>query len=561
MEKTYKYLLSICCIFFFVSCNKVLDKEDLTSISESIVFENETLAEANLNYLYLSIPGWDTSYKAWSNCTDESCGNTAWTTLTITPDTPYWYWPYTNIRDINTYLQKLEASASISAASKKRFSAEARFLRAYLYFEMWKLYGGVPILTIPQTMNDDLAVARNSTLETFQFISDELDYSITNLSETDNTATTSFGRITKASALALQGRLYLFRASKMFNPNGTASHWQNAYAKNKTALEYLDAHGFAMVKTYSSIFLESNELNSEVVLSRRYAYGYSTHNLDACIRPLQWSQNCTGGCHPIQYAVDKFPTKSGKVLSYSDYTSVMDSYKERDDRFYATIVYNGTSYFDDPMQIYSNSGKNYRYGVETYGSLTGYFSKKGIVTSQTITEAQASGRDYIDIRYTEVMMNLAEAAIELGGSAYLSEALTILKKVRARAGINQTSTDTNMAGKEYGFASDMNQDQMREAYRNERFVEFMFEQKRFWDMRRWKIYDKIMVGQGLRNALELTRNDDGTYSQRFIELDVTPMLNSEKMYFLPMSTSEMNNNSRLTQQKDWGGTFDPIAGM
>ncbi len=559
MKKTYKILFLTSSIFFFLSCNKVLDKEDLTSISESTVFGSESLAEANLNYFYLSIPGWDTSYKAWSDCTDEASGSTMWTNGTLTADNPYWYWPYTAIRNINTFLQKLEASTAVGDESKTRFYAEARFIRAYLYFEMWKLYGGVPVLTEPQSLSDDLEVARNSTLETFQFISDELDYAIDNLSETDNTGTSDFGRVTKAAALALQGRLYLFRASKMFNPNGTERLWQEAYDRNKTALAYLDSHGYGMVDDFSSIFLESNELNSEVVFSRRYAYGYSTHNLDACIRPLQWSQNCTGGCHPIQYAVDKFPTKSGKVLTYPDYSSVMNSYENRDDRFYATIVYNGASYFDDPMEIYSNSGKNYRYGVETYGSRTGYFSRKGIVTSQTITEAQSSGRDYLDIRYTEVMMNLAEAAIEIGTSDKLSEALGILKKVRARAGIDQTNAE--MPGKEYGFSSDMTQGEMREAYRNERFVEFMYEQKRFWDMRRWKIFDQVMVGQGLRYALNLTKKDDGSYSQEFIELDVTSMINSEKMYFLPMSTSEMNNNSRLEQQKDWGGTFDPLEGM
>ena len=53
-----------------------------------------------------------------------------------------------------------------------------------------------------------------------------------------------------------------------------------------------------------------------------------------------------------------------------------------------------------------------------------------------------------------------------------------------------------MKGKVYGLNPNMNQTEMREAVREERFIELLFEQKRLWDMRRWMIYDKLMNGQG-----------------------------------------------------------------
>lgn len=130
--------------------------------------------------------------------------------------------------------------------------------------------------------------------------------------------------------------------------------------------------------------------------------------------------------------------------------------------------------------------------------------QKGINQSLSIDECQKSGTDYIDIRLGEVMLNYAEAAVEVGK---LDEAFDMLKQIRKRAGIKETSSNPDMKGMLYGLNPKMSQEEMREAVHEERFIELLFEQKRLWDMRRWMIYDKLMTGQEKRHALVMTKKE------------------------------------------------------
>ena len=147
----------------FSSCTSVLDKEDLSSISEDKVWVDKTLTTAFLNALYVSIPSWDT---AAADATDEATGGGNWTQGTTTPDNmsdtkdsaPTWYWPYSDIRNCNIFIQNAQNPevCTIDRELADRLTYEARFIRAYLYFEMVKRYGGVPLITIPQEMTDNL---------------------------------------------------------------------------------------------------------------------------------------------------------------------------------------------------------------------------------------------------------------------------------------------------------------------------------------------------------------------------------------------------------------------
>ena len=107
---------------------------------------------------------------------------------------------------------------------------------------------------------------------------------------------------------------------------------------------------------------------------------------------------------------------------------------------------------------------------------TGYYSRKAIDESLSVTDCQKSGTDYIDIRLAEVMLNYAEAAVGVGKT---NEAFDMLKQIRKRAGINETSSNPEMKGRVYGLNPNMNQTEMREAVREERFIELLFEQKTF----------------------------------------------------------------------------------
>lgn len=554
------------------SCSSILDKEDLSSISEEQVWEDETLTTAFLNALYISIPSWD---PALADASDEATGGGGWTNGTTTPDdmskagdnkpswdsAPTWYWPYKDIRNCNTFIQNAQNTdlCTIDRELADRLTAEARFIRAYIYFEMVKRYGGVPLITVPQALTDDLYVKRASTKDCFDFIISELKACAESLPASysgDN-----LGRATKGAAKGLLGRVLLFRASPQFNPNKNSEHWQTAYDYNKETLNYLIGQGHALYSDYGKLFLE--EMNQEVIFSIRYENPTRTHTRDAKVRPITFSMNNSGGDHPTQEVIDRFPTVDGKTYTYADWekegsNDIFTLWKNRDKRFYATVVYQGVTYFNTVMELNENAQNDYAYG-KNVGSKTGYYSKKGIDESISISDCQKSGTDYIDIRLAEVMLNYAEAAVEVGK---LSEAFDVLKQIRERAGINETSSDPELKGMLYGLNPNMNQDEMREAVREERFIELLFEQKRMWDLRRWMIYDKLMVGQDKRHALVMNKQADGSYTTYLFDRDNTPMIANANMYFLPMKRSEMSNNPNLEQTKGWeNGTFDPQAGL
>lgn len=540
------------------SCTDVLNKEDLGSISEEQVWRDATLTTASLNALYTYIPAWDTSV---ADASDEATGGGLWTNGNVTPDNPIWYWPYSSIRNCNLFIQKASDPnvCTIDRTLADRLTYEARFVRAYLYFELVKRYGGVPLITVPQEITDDIYVKRNSTKECFDFIISELKAAADALP--DSYSADDLGRVTKGAAMAMLGRVLLFRASPQFNPTDNAALWQAAYEQNKQTLDYLKAQGYALYDDYGQLFLD--EMNKEVVFAIRFDNPVRTQSRDATVRPIKFSQNHTGGCHPTQETVDRFPTVDGGTYTYTDWQregsgDISKLWQNRDKRFYATIVYNGSTYFNEVMELNENAQNDYAYG-KNVGSKTGYYSKKAIDQSLSITDCQQSGTDYIDIRLAEVMLNYAEAAVEVGKT---DEAFDMLRQIRRRAGINATSTQPGMEGKEYGLDPGMNQTDMRQAVRDERFVELLFEQKRLWDMRRWKIYDKIMNGQGKRHALVLNKQADGTYTSYLYDRDNTPMISTEQMYFLPIQRGEMRNNPNLQQTKGWeDGTFDPLEGM
>lgn len=548
------------------SCSSILDKEDLSSISEEQVWVDETLTTAFLNALYVSIPSWDTTV---ADASDEATGGGGWIDGTTTPDNmsdtkdsaPTWYWPYKDIRNCNIFIQNAQNTdlCTIDRDLADRLTYEARFIRAYLYFEMVKRYGGVPLITVPQELTDDLFVKRTSTKDCFDFIINELKACAEGLPASfsgDN-----LGRVTKGAAKAFLGRVLLFRASPQFNPSNNAEHWQTAYNYNKETLDYLISQGHALYSDYGKLFLE--EMNQEVIFAIRYENPTRTHTRDAKCRPITFSMNNTGGNHPTQEVIDRFPTVDGKTYTYADWkkdgkNDIFTLWQNRDKRFYATVVYQGVTYFNTVMELNENAQNDYAYG-KNMGSRTGYYSKKGIDESISISDCQKSGTDYIDIRLAEVMLNYAEAAVEVGKQG---EAFEILKQIRERAGINETSSDPELKGKVYGLNPNMNQSEMREAVREERFIELLFEQKRMWDLRRWMIYDKLMIGQEKRHALVMNKQTDGTYTTYLFDRDNTPMIAKQNMYFLPIKRSELSNNPNLEQTKGWeNGTFDPQAGL
>lgn len=201
-------------------------------------------------------------------------------------------------------------------------------------------------------------------------------------------------------------------------------------------------------------------------------------------------------------------------------------------------------------------------------AVSGYFQKKGLDRSISKTTVYQAETDWIEIRFAEVLMNYGECANELGKT---DEALDVLHQIRERAGI--------LAGTgNYGITATSQAD-IRETYVNERFIEFAYEGKRWSDIRRWKRYD-ILNNIKYRSCLYATLKDNANLDNfdwtsdmsdpevrklfRFDYIEVVdgdPQFHFElddKYMFYPLSKEVLDRNSNMEQNKEWGGTFDPL---
>jgi hypothetical protein len=482
-------------------------------------------------------------------------------------------WPYTQIRNVNLFLQKIGAG-SIDANTQSVLKGQAFVLRAWLYFRMVRLYGGVPLILTPQELTDDLYVTRSKTSECIAQIVKDLDDAI------DSELPWSWsgdnaGKISKAAALALKARVLLYWASPQFNRPGTrdALRWENAYAVNKQAKEQLAANGFGLYNNFSNIWFD--EMNPECVFVRRYFYPGEVSPWAAATRPLEVSMDHTGANHPTVEIVDAFPMIDGVPTSESPDFDPVYYWKNRDPRFAATIAYNSCVW---PL-IGRDGTRQWTYRGYTVeqnnGTRTGYYCRKAIDLTQTAFDGKNSATDYIEIRYAEVLLNFAECAAETGRA---DEAIEALKLIRARAGILPGASGL------YGLKTGLSGDALIKAVMFERRLEFAFEGKRYWDLRRRRLFESELNGTrrhgrfanlvpGLTptefDAIRLAtpEPDYDTEYSRFFEDEVILVDTQydidfkENYYFYGIPNSHLETNSRLQQTAGWpdngSGLFDP----
>ena len=562
-----KYILLGALCIGNLACSDILDKKDLSSVTDDEVWSDANYATAYLNALYAAnLPKWDGetdggTYPYYSSYSDESGGGDGvmYGQLTITSMD---YWFYENVRNINLLFEKLEGNTAIDEETSTSLKAQASILRAWTYWKMVRVYGGMPILTRPQQLTDDLLVSRNKTSECIDFILSDLDYAYENLpwAWTGD----DLGRATKAAALALKGRILLFYASPQFNPDGNLDRWQEAYAVNKQVVEELSANGYGLYPDYEQLWYD--EMNEEVVWGQRYEEPGVYNHWCAASRPLAEAQNYTGANRPTLEMVESYPMVTGEPITESDEYNPDAYWLNRDPRFYATIAYNGCTW-----ELSGKSGrKQWTYvGAELNNpSESGFYCRKAVDPSYTPYYTERSSTDWIEIRFAEVLMNYAEAAAEVG---QLDEAYSVLKRIRQRAGI--LPGENNM----YGLKENMSHDEMIDAIMLERKIEFAFEGKRYYDLRRRRlfaselngtkrhgIWPKLLVSQEEFDKVADTFDVNTDYTSYFrdsvVILDQKFDINFlDNYYFYAIPTKHLETNSKLEQTQGWdNGTFNPL---
>ena len=443
---------------------------------------------------------------------------------------------YFDIRRCNVAIEGLNAGM-LPDNVRNQLKGQFFFMRAFVYFRLVNLYGGVPlILKTQQLTGEDLNVPRSKTSDCIKAIVSDLDSAAAYL---PNLWTGSnIGRITKAAAMGFKGRVLLHYASPQFNPTRIASRWEEAYVANKAAHDTAVAHGYILFNNYANIFV--TEDHREVMLVRKHdavsiSPGRGT-NTEYITRPFSESGNGGGSNQPTWNLVQAYVTRDGLPITHaSSGYNANQFWLNRDPRFEMSIAYNGGVW---PLS--SKAGrKQWSYvGVLDESAstvVTGFYCKR--ICNPTLSATQAlynsnsgggSGMDWIEMRFAEVIMNLAECANETGR---MTESKDLVRRIRQRAGITAGSFDFGL-----GIAS--TQAEMRNLILNERQVEFAMEGKRHADLRRTRNYGLISARQSLRATPKLPyMAGTGTVAGR-IYLDMPNALGIR-----PRDTANLNNAS------------------
>ncbi|WP_375446384.1 RagB/SusD family nutrient uptake outer membrane protein [uncultured Fibrella sp.] len=609
MNRLHKFLTIGLLALSSTACKEdFLERQPPNIILESQVWNDPKLITSLLANYYDRLPahtqidlGWD-QFAAY----DEAMwsGNNDGPNNIVNYSFDRWrLWDYGLIRDINLALENIEAkSTALTTAQKTQFSAEFRFLRAYMYFEMVKRMGGVPIIT-KQLIYDfsgnptSLQFPRNKESEVYDFVASELDAIKNDLGNAGSNT-----RANRYTAMALKSRAMLYAGSIAKYNNLLGAPIQTAggevgipanraveyYTKALEASKEVIAGPYSLYRAnanlgenfYEAITKKLN--NNEVIMAKDFLvtkdkrHSFSYDNIARNIREDNLSSsnitptlNLVEDYEYLDGTSGELRTRTANDQDYIYYDNLSGPFANKDARLYGTVIYPGTSFKGLDVQIQAGvavwNGSSYQL-VEgnTLGStytdgklLTG---SSGPQRSQT--EVSNSGfylRKYIDpaplsstrgirsdmwwvrFRLGEVLLNASEAAFELGNTA---EALTYVNQVRARAGFPANSlTSLTLA-----------------RLQNERRVELAFEDHRVWDLKRWRIAHQVWDGNTANPDAMLTAlypyrvvrpgsAQDGKYI--FVKM-VAPRFRAPRLfqfgnYYSSIDQAVINNNPKIVR--------------
>ncbi|PHN02443.1 hypothetical protein CRP01_32190 [Flavilitoribacter nigricans DSM 23189 = NBRC 102662] len=466
-------------------CSKVLDKYDLNVVDDRI-WEDEGQAILYLNNLY------EDNMPPMSLGANDAYSDETFSSSQAITDLLYGFFGasdidavqalhrdnYRLIRQINICIEGLERS-SLDEEVKRPILGQALFFRAWRYWEMVKLHGGIPMVNRVQDpfLEADLNVARSRTGESVDLIVADLDLAIDYL-PVEWSLDRDRGRITSGAAAAFKGRVLLNWASPLFNRGNDLSRWQRAYDANTQAVDLLGQMSVprALHPDFSTIFTVDVLNNTEAVLYRRFDPGAGadyTSGWEGRVRPP--SGGGSGSSTPTWELVQAFPMQNGKHIE--DPESGYDPtyyWRDRDPRFYATVAFNGSEWEMNGREMTHQWTYIRNIHENNRSPATGFYNRKATNPEIPQENISMTGTDWHEIRYAEVLLNLAECANELDNR---SEALELVGRIRQRAGID--AGDGN-----FGIAASVSKEDLRELIMIERQVEFAFENKRYWDLRR-----------------------------------------------------------------------------
>lgn len=457
-----------------------------------------------------------------------------------------WDESYKYLRKINLFFEQIEAT-ELEFEDKDQLIAEAKFLRAYIYFNLVSRFGGVPIIEKAYNLEDEVHIVSNTFDECIDFITKDITEAMPYLPDALMAGDSNFGRASKAACQALLSRTYLYAASPLFNTSNDKAKWQRAAAAAK---DFIDNYTqYQLYPSYLDCFNQpSGAANPENIFSRNFS---PSHGHDQPMNNLNNRYAGNGGWWasngPTQNLVDDYDMTNGeppfiwnngvKTINPASGYDPQNPYANRDPRLDATVLHEGSTFHDQTLEFWvASDGKTYawdNYRRNGDNPRTSYVLRKFNPEEGEISWQVEYTQPWIIFRLAEIYLNYAEAEFELGEEGIARE---YVNKVRARVnmpGLPDTVTGENLRSRIY----------------NERRIELAFEEHRYFDVRRWKIamdtenrpYYGVEIVKDVETG-EMTYNDLLLGQRKF----------TEQMYLLPIATDEIRKcNGTLLQTETW----------
>ncbi|WP_302257520.1 RagB/SusD family nutrient uptake outer membrane protein [uncultured Alistipes sp.] len=411
--------------------------------------------------------------------------------------------------------------------------AEVRFCRAYAYYLLCRVYGGVILRTEVDgpEQNDK---ARSTEADCWDFIIEELKDLAPQLPQGnktengDNWDDANYGRATQQAAYGLLSRVALF-----------AERWDVAA---QAARDVEKCGGALDLTGYANVFNGDLKSNKEILFGVDFEQDVITHRYDAYVRPSGDAKALgTSALYsvffPTSELADSYEMADGTPFSWETHGS--DPYTGREPRFYATILYNGASWMGRTIESYvggADGFKEYENSKSANTTVTGYYLRKYLKDGDKSWITAYSAQTCILIRYAEVLLNKAEALAELSWEQNSVEALQALNDVRGRVGLPSRQT----ASKE----------EFMEFVRHERMVELAGEGFRYWDLRRWRLAEEVINGKNV-HGVKITKTDSG-FNYEHVDADNgNKRIFYDRYYHFAIPESERSKNPLCDNNQGW----------
>ncbi len=576
--KTYKrYLAALLVVVSFTqySCNKALDLNPLDQIADGNFWKNAGDFKNFANQFYnwrrdFGSSVYDSPHSDRRSDLITSSGPNVFSNGTNTiPATDGTYsGAFARIRLTNTLIAK--AASYKKPEEITQYVAEAKFFRAYVYFDLLQLYGDAPVVDKLLDVDDpQLYGPRNDRSEVADFIIADLQAAITGLPLQSAVASTDAGRVSRGAAQAFLSRVALFEGTWQKFRGNTERATALLDIAAKAARDVINSNEYALFKPvalgdsaqkYMFILEDAKSNPAALKKSDNKEYIFSNRH-DEIINPI--GNNITQETFAnVQWVSRKFanlylsqnglPIDNPNNTQFEGYATMTSEYQARDNRMKYTLMPAKRAYWrnssprvnwqSDAADLASAAFTSFQ---PTYGS--GYHNQKW--AAERAVPDRAEGYDYPIIRYAEVLLNYAEAVYERDNAISDADLDLSLNLVRKRV-------NPNMPKLSNSFVSANSLD-MRTEIRRERTVELFNEGFRIDDLKRWKTAEVEMPQNilGIKWAgTEFQSKWGGVTKPRNSNGELVMESGrswAERNYLYPLPTDQLKLNPALKQNPDW----------